>query len=31
MRVVRLLARLGITEIRVTGGEPLVRAGARRR
>ena len=26
-RVVRLLARLGITDLRVTGGEPLVRAG----
>ena len=25
--VVRLLARLGITDLRVTGGEPLVRAG----
>jgi GTP 3',8-cyclase len=27
VRVVRLLARLGITDLRVTGGEPLVRAG----
>ena len=26
-RVVRLLARLGIADLRVTGGEPLVRAG----
>ena len=26
-RVVRLLARLGVTDLRVTGGEPLVRAG----
>jgi GTP 3',8-cyclase len=27
VRVVRLLARVGVTDLRVTGGEPLVRAG----